>query len=56
MNRIKKFTENISKKEEIEDKIIQYLNDADANLSKIEFNMLAESIIDYIDEIGRNKR
>ena len=39
----------------IHDKIIDALNDADIKLSKIEFERMSESIIDYIDEIGRNK-
>lgn len=41
--------------EEIENKIIEALNEADAKLSKKEFEILSESIIDYIDEIGRSK-
>lgn len=42
--------------EEMEDKIIELLNESDSKLSKEEFAVLAESIIDYIDEIGRSKK
>lgn len=41
--------------ENIENKIIECLNDADSKLDKSDFNILAESIISYIDEIGRSK-
>ncbi len=41
--------------EEIENKIIELLNEADEKLSKMEFESLAESIIDYIDKIARSK-
>lgn len=40
----------------IEDKIIELLNEADSTLNSNDFGILAESIIDYIDEIGRNKK
>ncbi len=40
---------------EIENKIIELLNEADEKLSKMEFESLAESIIDYIDEIAKSK-
>jgi len=40
----------------IENKIIKCLNKADDKLNANDFNRLAESIIDYIDEISRNKR
>jgi hypothetical protein len=40
----------------IENKIIECLNKADNKLNANDFNRLAESIIDYIDEISRNKR
>jgi hypothetical protein len=39
----------------IENKIIECLNKADNKLNANDFNRLAESIIDYIDEISRNK-
>lgn len=42
--------------EELENKIIEILNEADEVLTKSEFERLAESIIDYIDQIGRSKR
>lgn len=42
--------------EEIENQIIESLNEADMKLSKKEFESLAESIIDYIDEIARSKK
>jgi len=42
--------------EELENKLIEILNEADSKLSKSEFESLAESIIDYIDQIGRSKR
>jgi hypothetical protein len=42
--------------ETIENKIIECLNDADDKLNADDFSRLAESIIDYIDEIGRSKR
>jgi len=41
--------------EKIETNIIEQLNIADDNLTKEEFDTLAESIISYIDEIGRSK-
>ena len=41
--------------EEIHDKIIEALNEADEKLTATEFSQLAESIIDYIDEISRSK-
>ena len=41
--------------EKIETNIIEQLNIADDNLTKEEFYTLAESIINYIDEIGRSK-
>lgn len=42
--------------EVIENKIISLLNESDETLTKEEFAILAESIIDYIDEIGRSKK
>jgi hypothetical protein len=42
--------------EEIENRIIRILNFADEFLTKREFDSMAESIIDYIDEISRSKR
>ena len=46
--------DNISNK--LENKIIKLLNEADEKLNKREFKSLAESVIDYIDEISRSKR
>ena len=43
-------------KEELENRIIEILNEADKTLNEEEFNQIAESIIDYIDEIGRSKK
>ena len=42
--------------EQLENKIIELLNEADSNLNKEEFEQLAESIINYIDDIGRSKK
>ncbi len=42
--------------EEIENKIIELLNEADDSLSKEDFDMITLSIIDYIDEISRSKK
>ena len=42
--------------EELESKIVELLNKAETDLDVKEFNMLSESIIDYIDEIGRRKK
>ncbi len=42
--------------ETIENKIIESLNEADDKLDADDFSRLAESIIDYIDEISRSKR
>ena len=42
--------------EEIENQIIELLNEAAEKLSKKEFELLSESIIDYIDEIARSKK
>jgi hypothetical protein len=39
----------------IENRIIECLNEADAKLDSNDFDRLAESIIDYIDEIKRSK-
>lgn len=41
---------------DIESKIIELLNEADSKMSQQEFSSLAESVIDYIDEIGRSKK
>lgn len=41
--------------EDIENTIIEALNDADDKLSKADFERLAESVINYIDEISRSK-
>lgn len=40
----------------IEDEIINCLNEADERLNADDFSKLAESIIDYIDDITRSKR
>ena len=40
----------------LETKIIQLLNEADNKLTKEEFASLAESLMDYIDEISRSKK
>lgn len=45
--------ERVKRMEEIENKIIELLNSSCSELTKDEFNRLAESIISYIDEIGR---
>jgi hypothetical protein len=42
--------------EELENKIVETLNEANLTLSKNEFEILAESIINYIDEIARTKK
>ena len=42
--------------QELENKLIEILNEADTKLSKSEFEILAESIIDYIDEIANHKK
>jgi len=50
------FSENdLTDFETIETKIIEYLNEANDKLDANDFNRLAESIIDYIDDIGRGK-
>ena len=55
---IKKFNENDqhSMKQQLEDKIIDLLDEAGEKLSKDDFEMLAESIVDYMDEIERSKK
>jgi hypothetical protein len=40
----------------IENKIIECLNEADSKLNIDDFNILAESVIDYIDQLSRVKR
>ncbi len=47
---------NTTDLETLENKIIECLNEADDKLNNDDFSKLSESIIDYIDEIGRNKR
>ena len=42
--------------EDLENKIVELLNEADETLTKDEFKILAESIIDYIDELARSKK
>jgi hypothetical protein len=56
--KIRKFNENNqnSMKQQLEDKIIDLLDEAGEKLSKDDFEMLAESIVDYIDEIARSKK
>ena len=51
--KIKRFNENM---EDLENKIIDLLNEAGEKLSKDDFEILAESIIDYIDEIANHKK
>ena len=48
--------ENPNKTEVIENEIITLLNKAEIDLNRSEFESLAESIIDYIDEIARRKK
>lgn len=48
--------ETPNKTEQIENEIIALLNKAEIDLNRSEFESLAESIIDYIDEIGRSKK
>ena len=47
--------ETTNKTEVIENEIITLLNRAEIDLNRSEFASLAESIIYYIDEIGRRK-
>lgn len=55
--KIKRFDENNSSDLEIiESRIIQLLNEAGTKLDADDFSRLAESIIDYIDEIDRSKK
>jgi hypothetical protein len=42
--------------EDLESKIVELLNEADETLTKDEFETLAESIIDYINELARSKK
>jgi hypothetical protein len=62
MIHIKKFNEDNSQTntqeqmKQLEDKIIDLLDEAGEKLSKDDFGILAESIIDYIDDISRSKR
>jgi hypothetical protein len=62
MKHIKKFNEDNSQTntqeqmKQLEDKIIDLLDEAGEKLSKDDFGILAESIIDYIDDISRSKR
>ncbi len=48
--------ETPNKTEVIENEIIASLNKAEIDLNREEFESLAESIIDYIDEIARRKK
>lgn len=48
--------ETPNKTEAIENEIIALLNKAEIDLNRSEFESLAESIIDYIDEIARGKK
>ncbi len=62
MKHIKKFNEDNSQTntqeqmKQLEDKIIDLLDEAGEKLSKDDFGILAESIMDYIDDISRSKR
>ena len=62
MKHIKNFNEDNSQTntqeqmKQLEDKIIDLLDEAGEKLSKDDFGILAESIIDYIDDISRSKR
>lgn len=62
MNHIKKFNEESDNSQsnshmtQLEDKIIELLDEAGEKLSKNDFEILAESIMDYIDEIARSKK
>lgn len=47
--------EELTELERIESDIVKELNNADEKLSSKEFSQLAESIISYIDDLGRNK-
>jgi len=51
-----KHMETPNKTEVIENEIIDLLNKAEIDLNRSEFGSLAESIIDYIDEIARRKK
>ncbi len=46
----------MTKAEEIENKIIELLNEANEHLNEEEFDSLGSSVIDYIDEIDQAKR
>ena len=48
--------ETPNKTEVIENQIIALLNKAEIDFNRSEFGSLAESIIDYIDEIARRKK
>jgi len=48
--------DDISHIEEFLDKITTTLNEANKELDVGQFEMLSESVIDYIDEISRNKK
>jgi hypothetical protein len=52
----KNHMETPNKTEVIENEIITLLNKAEIDLNREEFGSLAESIIDYIDEIARRKK
>jgi hypothetical protein len=52
----KNHMETPNKTEVIENEIITLLNKAEIDLNRSEFESLAESIIDYIDEIARRKK
>ena len=56
LNSFRKSYNTTKNMEELENKIIETLNEADKVLTKSEFESLAESIIDYIDQIARAKR
>jgi len=48
--------ETPNKTQIIENEIITLLNKAEIDLNRSELESLAESIIDYIDEIARRKK
>jgi hypothetical protein len=61
LKNLKRFKDSFDEEEKtnlelIEESIINQLNLADESLNKEDFERLAESIIDYIDEIGRSKK
>jgi len=53
---MKKFTETSPLYDDYNEQLIEMLNEADKDLPIDEWEMLAEDIIGYIDEITRYKR